>query len=227
LKTEEKLNDFFLKQINEILKEYNDKKGSKSSIPEGGNNDIIIHSLITRIFATLERIVGRNSEYYKHALSVASGERRASKTLDFLIGTIEGLFHDIKNNYLKSLTEIIFGDVFGDYLEMAEHLLNEGYKDPAAVIAGSTLEEHLKQLYLNNGIDINVQTRIGLRSKRAGQINSELAKNEVYSKLDQKSITAWLDLRNKAAHGKYNEYSSKKVEIMVMGIKDFINKNPA
>lgn len=227
MKTEEKLNDFFLKQIKEILKEYNDKKGPKSSIPEGGNNDIIIHSLITRIFATLERIVGRNSEYYKHALSVASGEWRASKTLDFLIGTIEGLFRDIKNNYLKSLTEIIHGDVFGDYLEMAEHLLNEGYKDPAAVIAGGTLEEHLKQLCLNNGIDINVQTGTGQRSKRAGQINSELAKNEVYSKLDQKSIISWLDLRNKAAHGKYHEYNPKKVELMVMGIRDFINRNPA
>lgn len=227
MKTEEKLNDFLLKQIKEILKEYNDKKGQKSSIPKGGNNDILIHNLITRIFATLERIVGRNSEYYKHALSITSGPWISSKVLDFLIGTIEGLFYDLKNNYLKSLTEIIHGDIFGDYLEMAEHLLNEGYKDPAAVITGGTLEEHLRHLCLNNRIDIKVQTETGQRPKRAGQINSELAKNEVYSKLDQKSIIAWLDLRNKAAHGKYDEYSSKKVELMVMGIRDFINRNPA
>jgi hypothetical protein len=227
LKTEEKLNDFLLKQIKEILKEYNDKKGQKSSIPGGGSNDILIHNLITRIFATLERIVGRKSEYYKHALSIASGQWTDSKVLDFLIGTLEGLFHDLENNYLKSLTEIIHSDVFGDYLEMAEHLLNEGYKDPAAVITGSTLEEHLRQLCLNNGIDIYVQNETGQRPKRAGQINSELVKNEVYSKLDQKSIIAWLDLRNKAAHGKYNEYGSKKVELMIMGIRDFINRNPA
>ena len=227
MKTEEKLNDFLLKQIKEILKEYNDKRGPKSSIPEGGNNDILIHNLITRIFATLERVVGRNSEYYKHALSITSGPWTASKVLVFLIGTIEGLLHDLKNNYLKSLTEIIHSDVFGDYLEMAEHLLNEGYKDPAAVITGSTLEEHLRRLSLNNGIDINVQNGNGQRHKRAGQINSELVKNEVYSKLDQKSIIAWLDLRNKAAHGEYDEYGSKKVELMIMGIRDFITRNPA
>ena len=227
MNTEEKLNNFYLIQIKEILEEYNGKKGQKSSIPEGGNNDILIHNLITRIFATIERIVGRNSEYYKHALKNASGEWRASKVLDFLIGTIEGLYHDIKKNYLKSLTEIIHSDVFEDYLEMAEYLLNEGYKDPAAVISGSTLEEHLRQLCSKNGININVQTGTGQRPKRANQINSELAKNEVYSILDQKSITAWLDLRNKAAHGKYNEYGPKNVELMVMGIKDFINRNPA
>ena len=227
MNTEEKLNNFYLKQIKEILEEYNDKKGQKSSIPEGGNNDILIHSLITRIFATIERIAGRNSEYYKHALKNASGEWSDSKVLDFLIGTLEGLFNDLKKNYLKSLTEIIRGDVFEDYLEMAEHLLNEGYKDPAAVISGSTLEEHLRELCSRNDINIYLPTGTRKRPKRADQINSDLAKNEVYSKLDQKNITAWLDLRNKAAHGKYNEYNSKNVELMLMGIKEFINKNPA
>ena len=227
MNTEEKLNNFYLKQIKEILEEYNDKKGEKSSIPEGGNNDILIHNLITRIFATIERIAGRNSEYYKHALKNASGEWSDSKVLDFLIGTLEGLFNDLKKNYLKSLTETIRGDVFKDYLEMAEHLLNEGYKDPAAVISGSTLEKHLRELCSRNDINIYLPTGTRKRPKRADQINSDLAKNEVYSKLDQKNITAWLDLRNKAAHGKYNEYNSKNVELMLMGIKEFINKNPA
>ncbi len=37
---------------------------------------------------------------------------------------------------------------------MAEYLLKEGYKDPAAVITGSTLEEHLRKLCIKNGIDI-------------------------------------------------------------------------
>ena len=106
MNTEEKLNNFYLIQIKEILEEYNGKKGQKSSIPEGGNNDILIHNLITRIFATIERIVGRNSEYYKHALKNASGEWRASKVLDFLIGTIEGLYHDIKNgNWGHTITK--------------------------------------------------------------------------------------------------------------------------
>ena len=84
MKTEEKVNDFFLKQIKEILKEYYGKKGPKSRIPEGGDNDKLIHNLITRIFATLERIVGRNSEYYKHALSITSSKWIDSKVFRFI-----------------------------------------------------------------------------------------------------------------------------------------------
>lgn len=66
-----------------------------------------------------------------------------------------------------------------------------------------------------------------LRPKKAEAMNSELAKQGVYSNLEQKSVTAWLDLRNKAAHGKYDEYNKNKVEQMIMGVRDFIVRNPA
>jgi glutaredoxin len=35
---------------------------------------------------------------------------------------------------------------------------------------------------------------------------------KVYSLLDQKNITAWLELRNKAAHGEYEKYVAQQVE---------------
>ena len=34
---------------------------------------------------------------------------------------------------------------------------------------------------------------------------------DVYNKLDQKSVTSWLDLKNKAAHEKYSEYTKDQV----------------
>ena len=63
--------------------------------------------------------------------------------------------------------------------------------------------------------------------RKPGRMNSELTKAEAYSKLDQKSVTAWLDLRNKAAHGKYDEYDLKQVALLNQGVRDFISRNPA
>jgi hypothetical protein len=57
-------------------------------------------------------------------------------------------------------------------------------------------------------------------------MNSELAANNVYSKLDQKSITAALDLRNKAAHGQYGEYSKEQVSLTYQTVVDFIARTP-
>lgn len=53
-------------------------------------------------------------------------------------------------------------------------------------------------------------------------MNVDLAKAGVYNALSQKSVLAWLDLRNKAAHGKYGEYTIMEVQLMQQGVTDFI-----
>jgi hypothetical protein len=68
--------------------------------------------------------------------------------------------------YLGSVTELVHADIFADFVEMADYLLSEGYKDPSAVIIGSTLEEHLRQLCIKHGIP----TDTAGRPKKADQI---------------------------------------------------------
>ena len=106
---------------------------------------------------------------------------------------------------------------------MAEHLVEQKYKDAAAVLAGATLELHIKELCGKHGVDILRNTR----PRKADQLNAELAKVHVYSKLDQKNVTAWLGLRNNAAHGNYSEYTRDQVRLLVASIRDFITRFPA
>jgi len=80
--------------------------------------------------------------------------------------------------------------------------------------------------FLNEN-DIEIMSSGKLRPKKADAINSELAKQGVYNKLEQKSVTAWLDLRNKAAHGKHGEYKENQVKQLIIGVRDFIVRNPA
>ena len=153
--------------------------------------------------------------------------RFAIRRLIQLIGVLKGLYQDLKTGYLKTLSELIHADIFSEYIEMAEYLLEEGYKDPATVITGSTLEEHLRKLCIKNGIDIEIMSKGKSGPKKADALNSELAKQVVYSKLEQKSVTAWLDLRNKAAHGKYREYNENQAKQLIIGVRAFIVRNPA
>ena len=62
-------------------------------------------------------------------------------------------------------------------------------------------------------------------SRKADAINGDLGGTAVYNKLDQKSVTAWLDLRNKAAHGKYAEFTDPQVKLMHQGVLDFMVRN--
>ena len=58
--------------------------------------------------------------------------------------------------------------------------------------------------------------------KKANTLNADLTKAGVYGVLEQKNISAWLDLRNRAAHGKYGEYNQEQVELMYQGVLNFI-----
>ena len=117
---------------------------------------------------------------------------------------------------------------FVDFSEM-DFLLEQGHKDAAAVMCGSELEKHLRKLCISHGIDVfqPPSSTEEPQPKKAERLNAELASINVYGKLDQKHVTSWLDLRNKAAHGEYHEYNAEQVSLMIQGVREFISRYPA
>lgn len=180
--------------------------------------------IITMAMASIERVSPPGAIYPKRAAAIVEREGWIGTILKELIGVIEALKADLEAGYLSSFQELIHAEAFGDFLGMARHLADEGYKDPAAVIAGSTLEAHLRNLALKFGLSADDQSG---RPLKADRLNADLAKEGAYSKLDQKSVTAWLDLRNQAAHGRYAEYSLPQVQLMLDGVRDFVARNSA
>jgi hypothetical protein len=140
------------------------------------------------------------------------------------VSIIKVIREEIQAGWLQSTRALIAADLFADFLEMADYLLSEKYKDAAAVMVGSVLEEHLRFLCDNRGIAINARRGGKLEPNKADFLNAELAKAGAYNKLDQKQITAWLDLRNKAAHGHYGEYDQGQVQNMMDGVRNFLSR---
>lgn len=132
--------------------------------------------------------------------------------------------NEIEGGWIFTTKQLITSEIFSDFLEMSEYLLSQNYKDPAAVMIGSVLEEHLRQLCISNEIEVTFEKDEKMVPKKADLLNSDLVKAEVYSRLDQKAVTTWLDLRNKAAHGHYEEYNKEQVVIMYQGVLEFITR---
>ncbi len=135
-----------------------------------------------------------------------------------ILGVLEAVRYDLENGLLDDIQKLLQADIFADFLEMGEHLLKEGYKDPAAVIIGSVLEDTLRKLAAANDI---ATTNDKGKLLTIEPINVELAKNEVYNQLVKKQITSWADLRNNAAHGHYDQYDAKQVEQMLLFVQTF------
>ena len=142
------LKKYFLTNLSEIIEDFKtDRKG------EWGASKII-----TQVKSAVNRIVGTESEYYKRIDQILLNYQKMKDSyydkLAVVIGVAEALYSDIKSDYLKDLVEIIHDEIFSNYLEMAEFLLEEGFKDASAVISGSTLEEHIRKLAIKNRIDV-------------------------------------------------------------------------
>ncbi|MFD9431466.1 hypothetical protein [Streptomyces sp. NPDC060002] len=194
-------------------------KNDSWSLLDGAADDPIV--LSNRLEAAIERAARPGSIYMKQ-LQSARIKIQPNRLRELRIVAL-GLRDDLIAGWVESVVELVHADTYRDYLEMAEELLAKGYKDAAAVIAGTSLEVHVRALCAKN----NVTTTVAGKPKKADTMNADLKKAGVYDGLQQKEVTAWMDLRNKAAHGNYPDYDRDQVRRLIDGVEAFMRKYPA
>ena len=182
----------------------------------------VYHQFRSAALSVLTAIFGSGHPFYREFDTKITSNRPA--VVQSGLGMLRAARDEIAAGWLSSLAQLVTADIFADFLEMAEHLLSENYKDPAAVVIGSVLEEHLRRLAAIRGISTTIEKDGRTLQKKADTLNSELAKAGVYGKLDQKNVTAWLDLRNSAAHGHYTDYTTDQVKLLLQSVADFTGR---
>ncbi|MDQ3801031.1 MAG: HEPN domain-containing protein [Acidobacteriota bacterium] len=165
-------------------------------------------NIIKQVFKESSDHYQKFNELFSHFKSVNN-----LQTVKNALGILKAAKDDYENGYLFDTRTLIEAEVFDDFLEQAEHLLNQGYFTAAAVIAGSVLEDSLRKLCVKNGIALSAKPKLDT-------INADLAKAGVYNLLKQKQITALADLRNKAAHGQ-SGFTKEDVEEMIRDVRRF------
>ena len=131
------------------------------------------------------------------------------------IGILRAAKDDYENGYLFDTRTLIEAEVFDEFLEHAEELFEKNYYQAAAVIAGCVLEDGLRKLGQRKIPNFPTD-------KTIDPMNVELTKAGIYNALWQKKITALADIRNKAAHGKWKEFTEKDVEDMIRDVRRFM-----
>jgi hypothetical protein len=210
--------DQLITQAETALK--NARQSQHSTVPQMAPEDWA--ALRAAGLAFIESTFGRSHSYYAEFNNKVSDSWQSSGK--YALGILTAIRDQVKGGWIETTKGLVTAEVFGDFLEMAEHLLDQKYKDAAAVVAGSVLEEHLRQLCIANSLPVEDSPEGRPVPRKADRLNADLAAVGKYSKLDQKQVTAWLDLRNKAAHGRYSEYTEQQVALMLGGVRDFVSR---
>jgi hypothetical protein len=122
---------------------------------------------------------------------------------------------DIERGLLNEWTILISAEVFDDLLEQAEHLLDNGYKDPAASLIGAVLEKKLRLMCEESDIPVSDKDNIG-------SLNQKLFQNNTFSKPQMRQVAHWQSIRDSADHGKFEDYKTENVKNMLEGVRNFL-----
>ncbi|MCX4248036.1 hypothetical protein [Paraliomyxa miuraensis] len=195
----------------------------KPAISEGSGRN---HERSVLICQCIERWAPAQSAYRRKAREHLE-DRAGAYSPHLFEAILQALRADIVAGQLLDFEALVHANLFSDFLSQAENLNAQGYRRAAAVVAGGSLEEHIRQLARRNGIAV-----LSSRGKprEASALNADLYSSaNAYTKATHAQIDAWQKTRNAAAHGEANfevSYTDAEVRRMIDGVRDFIMKYP-
>ena len=132
------------------------------------------------------------------------------------LGVLQAALEDVERGYLETVRELAAAEVFSDLLDQADHLLQNGYSAAAASLAGAVLENGLRSLATRK--DITVKARDNLPS-----LNNKIGDKGVYSRLRQKQVSVWINVRNAADHGRFADFTDSDVADLIKGVRNLLS----
>ena len=174
----------------------------------------------------LDQVLPLNSVHRKLIEREAEPLDNAKSSLQDHLNDLKALREDFEKGYLEDLTPQIEAEIASDYLGQAESLLAEGQPGkydhvPAAVLAGAVLEKALRKLCDNQQHPLPTVDN-NSKPLMLNRLIPDLKKAGAYNEAMAKQLLAWADIRNHAAHGRFDQFTREQVGLMVQGIGHFL-----
>jgi hypothetical protein len=134
--------------------------------------------------------------------------------------------NDFDADLLSDLGAQIEAEIASDYMGQANELLTEGQSGkndhvPAAVLAGAVLGKTLRTLCDKQSPPIQTSKPNG-ESLTLAPLIVALKKADVFKQTMAAQLETWAHIRNKAAHGEFDQFTRQEVQTMIAGIKNFL-----
>jgi hypothetical protein len=163
----------------------------------------------------VEKTFGENSAYseaLKHAFAdFHTRESRLANGIEIMKGAKE----EIKKGFLYKVEYLIAADVFDSVLEQAEHLLDAGFRDAAAVLGRVVIESSLKKIAQRENIEFDERIK-------PSKLNDILFNKGLYARNVWRITQGHIDTGNYAAHGDSDKYDEQAVKDMLRWIRETI-----
>ncbi|MEO6996357.1 MAG: DUF4145 domain-containing protein [Lacunisphaera sp.] len=175
---------------------------------------------------TLASHVVPDKNIHNSSVSSLAHLTSTAEHMEWAISFLKAIKNDLESGFFDSLSIQIEAEIASDYMGQAEQLLGEGQTGkfdhvPAAVLAGAVLEKALRKLCGQQQPPVSTLTTSG-EPKTLNPLIDDLKKAGLFNELKAKQLRAWADIRNKAAHGDFDQFNRGDVEQMIQGVSNFL-----
>jgi len=164
----------------------------------------------------LEGVLGLDNRYYKAFDDRVRQVWNHASTVQEGLGILKAVKGELEWGALPNVEGLIFGEIFTDFLDMADHLMEQGFVEVIPSLVGAVLEDGLRRMARRSGIPVHDD------SDTIGSLNSKLADRSVYSNFVRKKVDFWKAVRNNADHGHFDENKDEDIRQMLAGVRDFL-----
>ena len=157
-------------------------------------------------------------------LATARSNHIAHRSVAEVAGLLAHHADDINRGYLGSIANAASAATFDDLLDHAEAYLVDQRKEPAGVLAGVVFEDSVRRVYRKvkgqSDKDIKLEQLINaLMSFPVG--------TPTVNGIEGKREKAAADVRTKATHAQWDEYSNDDVESTIKFTREFLERHLA
>jgi hypothetical protein len=179
----------------------------------------------TKALSVLDQVI-RSTSVHRETIKHFSQFQAIDTHLTEGIAALKAIRDDLDRGFLGDISTQIEAEIAADYMGQAEGLLKEGQSGkydhvPAAVLAGAVLEKGLRTLCGMQSPPVAMMGADGKPLMLNGLIDA-LKKAGTFNELTAKQLKAWADIRNKAAHGEFDQFKREDVELMLKGVNSFL-----
>lgn len=180
---------------------------------------------MTNCLTMLEQFATKDTKI-KEQVDLFCSSDGTKHEVEYRLGILKAFQSNFEQGFLDDILLKVEAEIAGDYMGQAEKLLDEGQKSqfnhvPAAVLAGAVLEKALRSLCNNQQPPIVLATPQG-GHKMMNALIDDLKKSGVFNELKAKQLRSWADIRNAAAHGRFEDFNKSDVEQMLQGVTSFL-----
>ncbi len=172
------------------------------------------HWRTASLSAILQTFTDQHPYYQTFNFEVTRGYLRE---VDAGLGVLNAAKAEIDGGWLAKITTLIEADIFTDFLDMSDHLLNNHYFIPAASLIGAVLEDGLRRIASEHSILLDPNESIS-------KLNDKLRKANIYNQMIWRQVSVWGDLRNYADHGHFNQFQESDVIELLREVRAFLSQ---